>query len=58
MNNFTLYNMVDYLKEGSGAPTRVFAIIAEATNAGDQVAALKMIFVIAIVTLVVIQHPN
>jgi kynurenine formamidase len=36
-NGSIVYNMVDYLKDGSGAPSRVFAVVGGAANGGSRI---------------------
>ena len=46
LNGSLIYNMVDNIKEGSGAPTRVFAVLYELTSTGTRTSNLN--FVVAI----------
>ena len=57
-----IYNMVDNIKEGSGAPTRVFAILYETTSSGIRtsnlnfgVAILCSVFLLALSYTVFVQ---
>ena len=56
LQGFTIYNMVDLLKEGSGAPSRVFAILDSSRNGVDHISIFNLIIILAILSFMVIRQ--
>jgi kynurenine formamidase len=44
-NGSTIYNMVDYLKDGSGAPSRAFATLPELMGSGKGLSKSSLVLV-------------
>ena len=56
LHGFTIYNMVDLLKEGSGAPSRVFAILDGSRNGVDHISVFNLIIVLAILSFLIVRQ--
>ena len=56
LHGFTIHNMVNYLRDGSGAPSRVFAVLDKRSNGVDHMFITTYVILAAIIFVVLMQH--